>query len=175
VRGVVPLAPAVPRGALDDRPQEPAQLPAAGGLEPFVAGIVSPYNPKNRDTKSEFTWFYVQTGSGVAAAAPGAAQLTDDCYSMSLDVEQCSGSSSIISNCMQKVKMLTSWYPKKVDWTGLWSEGMTLMDKMMHSVEHHLPQSWQGAIRTTFLGAVKTFIQASADQNLAKTQLSQLN
>ena len=93
---------------------------------------------------------------------------------MSLDVEQCPGSSSIISECMTKVKMLTSWYPKKVDWTSLWSENLTTLDKMMHSVEHHLPQTWQGAIRTTFLGAVKTFIQALADQNLAKSQLQNL-
>ena len=54
-------------------------------LEPFVAGIVSPYNPKREGLESEFAWFYVSHDKAMASA-PGATQLDAECSSMRLDV-----------------------------------------------------------------------------------------
>ena len=146
-------------------------------LEPFVAGIVSPYNPKTVDLKSDFAWFYVSHGYGKGkAAAPGNAELGDDCFSMSLDVEM-KGSSQIISTCMGKVKMLTELYTKKAsrtEWNAVWDDCHTLMDKMMYSLGKLLPESWQGAIRDTFLNAIKTFIQGRWEQKLVQTELENL-
>ena len=57
-------------------------------MEPFVAGIVSPYNPNSDGVASAFTWFYVcHQNQGQAASDGFGAELNSDCYAMSIDIE----------------------------------------------------------------------------------------
>ena len=132
------------------------------GLEPFVAGIVSPYNPKISDFKSELSWFYVahkntdrgSRGAEPAGFAPGACELDKDCRSMSLDVQPSLDSTQLIVNVMAKIKTLAKWYSNSAnstEWSSLWDGNVTLMDKMMSSVSQRLPRSWQGSIAEVFL------------------------
>ena len=48
------------------------------------------------------------------------------------------------------------------------------MDKMMSSVSQRLPRSWQGSIVETFLGAVRTSLNALWEMNNVKAQLQML-
>ena len=155
------------------------------GLEPFVAGIVSPYNPKISDFKSELSWFYVahkntdrgSRGAEPAGFAPGACGLDKDCRSMSLDVQPSLDSTQLIVNVMAKIKTLAKWYSNSAnstEWSSLWDGNVTLMDKMMSSVSQRLPRSWQGTISEVFLGAVRTSLNALWEKNNVQAQLQML-
>ena len=144
------------------------------GLEPFVAGIVSPYNPKVAGLKSELSWFYVSRDNPESSFAPGAGEVDKNCRSMSLDVETI-GNSQIISDCMSKIKMLAEWYSaNSTDWSSIWEGDVTLLDKLIASVSERLPRNWQKPIRDTFVGAVKSYMKASWEKTIVKENLESL-
>eukprot|EP00216_Chloropicon_sp_CCMP2111_P006702 CAMPEP_0198237362 /NCGR_PEP_ID=MMETSP1446-20131203/3216_1 /TAXON_ID=1461542 ORGANISM="Unidentified sp, Strain CCMP2111" /NCGR_SAMPLE_ID=MMETSP1446 /ASSEMBLY_ACC=CAM_ASM_001112 /LENGTH=661 /DNA_ID=CAMNT_0043919495 /DNA_START=268 /DNA_END=2250 /DNA_ORIENTATION=- len=92
-------------------------------MEPFVAGIVSPYNPNSDGVASAFTWFYVcHQNQGQAASDGFGAELNSDCYAMSIDIEH-KEANQLIASIMEKVKPLSSMYASResrTDWDSPW-------------------------------------------------------
>lgn len=78
---------------------------------------------------------------------------------------------------MSKTKTLSEWYTVKAgsrtEWGNLWTEDLTLMDKMMYSVKQHL-STMQEAISSTFMGAIQSYIKATWEAHEAKDQLKQI-
>ena len=167
------------------------------GAEPFVAGIVSPYNAKTPALASDFTWFYVSHQYGNAHESgqmPGAASLDGECLCMALDVAPNRSDSELIRHVMGSIKKMVRWYAPKASrirwqdaWVGAAEEGggegggvtngkaVTKLEKMFASISSRVDPQWSTAMTGPFFSTVKEYLVSTWELTIVQHNLDPLD